>query len=676
MGIVGSALESRALKISAGALKNPPVWLREFFGGMGGATASGVRVDEESAMRFIAVTACVTLLADVIASLTFPVYERLQPRGRERAVNHPLYEILHDRPNPEMTSFERRHMEQMHRGLWGASYAEIEYNNGGRAMALWPIPPRRIKPERNKDSGKLVWKVSQPAGGPDEELGFNQVLYIPWASLDGVTPLSPIGLAREAVGLGLAAQEYAARFFANDATPGFAVQLPGVLSDAAYKRMQASWETRHQGLGNKHRMALLEEGANIVKTGMPPKDAEFLANHKQQKADVAMLYRIPAHMIGDTERSTSWGTGMEEQTLGFTVFTVRPWTVREEQKTNMMLIPREERRRYYAEVQLDSLLRGDIEKRWKSYLTGWQMGVYSPNMIGDKENLNPIPDGDTHYVPLNYIPTDQAAQARAAHSPGEQRSAGARRRIAGSYRRVFRAAAEELVDGEIEDIRGILAANDDGRAGRAGLKPAPAGIRDVLAAPLLQAIEDYYDSREEGVLKRMAPAFSAYGEAVYAAAADEVGGEPEMGPETERFIAGVAGGYAARHIGSSRGQLREVVRKALSEGADIGEAVGARLDEWGEKRPEKIAKNETVRAGNAVAKEAWRVAGVRQVAWKAFGKNCPYCTAMDGRIVGIDQVFLEPGDFQPDGATVAMPVKSAIGHPPAHGSCDCAVDPA
>ncbi|MEX2031227.1 MAG: phage portal protein, partial [Dehalococcoidia bacterium] len=222
----------------------------------------------------------------------------------------------------------------------------------------------------------------------------------------GVTVLSPIGMAREAIALGLAQEEFQGRFYANDASPGIALMHPKELSDTAYERLRSTFEKRHQGLPHKHRMTILEEGMDLKQVGMPLKDAETLEREKFTRAQIASLYRIPPHMIGDTERSTSWGTGIDSQSQGFGTYTLRPWLVRDEKAIAQKLVPREERKEIFAEYLMDGLLRGDLKTRTESYRTLKEIGVYNSDDIAELENRNPLPDGlgRKYYVPLNWVP--------------------------------------------------------------------------------------------------------------------------------------------------------------------------------------------------------------------------------------------------------------------------------
>ncbi|MBF8255862.1 MAG: phage portal protein, family [Anaerolineales bacterium] len=649
-----AGLERRALKITAGSLQNPPTWLREWMGGSGGPTASGKRVDEETALQYTAVLACVRIHAETFASLPWDVFRRLV-RGRERATDHALWPLLHDAPNPEITSFTFRETAVTHEGTWGNSYAEIERNNAGRPIALWPIPPKRVKVKRNKQTKALEYHVTLP-DGDGQVLARSQVFHVPWTSTNGVTGLSPIGLMREAIGLGLAAEEFGARFFGDGARLGAVFEHPGKLSDTAHKRLVSQIEDRHRGLSRAHRIALLEEGMKVHEVGIPPEDAQFLQTRSMQRGEIASVYRVPPHMIGDTEKSTSWGSGIEEQTLGFVVYSTVPRLVRWEQATQQQLFFPSERGEFYSKFLVEGLLRGDPLKRAQAREVQRRNGIINADEWREGEDMNPLPDGlgQVYTMPLNVGSLAKIAEqpADGKNSTRELRSATARRRIAESYRKVFAQAAERIVKREVADVRRAI---------------ARMLTRD--AQSFSDWLEEYYRTQPEFAAEQVGPVYAAYAEAVNADAADEIGVEPGMTSEMETFVGALVAAFAARYGSGSLGQLRDVLAKAQEAGVDVAGAIDERLTEWQEKRPEKVASRETVQAGNAVAKKTWEEAGIEKLMWRAFGASCPYCRALNGKIVGIQESFLDEGDFKPEGVDEPLRSFGSVGHAPIHSGC-------
>jgi HK97 family phage portal protein len=398
-------------RLSVSDLKNPRLWLLQALGGSAG-TATGRDVSIEGSLSMVAVYACVRLIANTVASLPLPVYRRLPNGGKERDARHPAYTLLHDRPNPEMTSFELRQALTGHLCLWGNAYANLERDGNGRVTAIWPLRPDRMTVERSERTGQLIYRYTLP-GGEQRILLAEEMMHWRGLSSDGVVGYSPIALAREAVGLGLAAEEYGARFFGNDSRPGGVLQTPNKLSPNAAKNLKESWEAVQGGLQNAHRVAVLEEGLEWQQIGMPHEDAQFMQLRQFQKAEVATLFGIPPHMIGDVERSTSWGTGIEQQAIGFVVFSMRPWLVCIEQRLKADLFSEAERETWYAEFLVDGLLRGDAKTRAQALALQKQNGALNADEWREIENRNPLPNGEGQIFLVNSaMVSPSAAQAQ------------------------------------------------------------------------------------------------------------------------------------------------------------------------------------------------------------------------------------------------------------------------
>jgi len=383
----------------------------------GPRTATGRRVSTEGALQQVTVLACVRLIAESVGMLPMVLYQRLEPRGKERASAHPLYPLLHDQSNPELTAAELREIMAGHIALWGNAYCEIEFDGAGRRRALWPLRPDRMTVEVN-DANERVYSYQLPSGEV-ASLPRYRVWHVQGWGTDGYVGKSPIALARESIGLSMATEEFGARFFGNDSRPGGILRTPGKLSDDAAKRMKHRWEEAHGGLSNAHRVAVLEEGLEWQAIGIPPEDAQFLETRKFQEAQICQVYRVPPHMIGITERSTSWGTGIEQQGIGFVTFTLMPYLVRFAQTVGRDLLTPAERRTLFAEFLTEALERGDLKARYDAYNVGRQGGWLSVNDIREKENMNPVDGGDTYLQPLNMTELgDDGAAPEASEAQG------------------------------------------------------------------------------------------------------------------------------------------------------------------------------------------------------------------------------------------------------------------
>lgn len=392
MGIFNKLLNQQS------SLSEPSQWFTSLLGGS--STYAGKKVTEESAMAYTAVYAAQKVIAETIASLPLPVYQRLEGGGKERAPNHYLYHILHDQANSEMTAFTFKELIQHHILSWGNGWAEIEYDRAGRVRGLWPLNPSHTWMERNQKNKKLEVYTILP-DGQAVKLPRERVFHIPGLG-DGLVGKSPIRMHQETIGLGKAVEEFGARFFGDGANPGGIVEYPGRMSDEAYERFRKDIREKHSGLGKSHRLMVLEEGLKYHQTGIPPEEAQFLETRKFQLGEIARIYRVPPHMIGDLDRSTN--NNIEQQSIEFVVHTIRPWLVRWEQAIKMQLIPLHQKKKYFAEFLVDGLLRGDIKSRYDAYAVGRQNGWLSSNDVRAMENQNPIPNGDVYEVNGNMKP--------------------------------------------------------------------------------------------------------------------------------------------------------------------------------------------------------------------------------------------------------------------------------
>jgi HK97 family phage portal protein len=314
--------------------------------------------------------------------------------GKEKAVNHQLYYLLHDEPNPEMTSFVFRETLMSHLLLWGNAYAQIIRDGRGKVLTLYPLLPDRMAVDRTSN-GQLYYEYRKDTGyvilRPED------VLHIPGLGFDGLIGHSPIAMAKNAIGMAIATEEYGAKFFANGANPGGVLEHPGVVKDPA--RIRDSWNAVYQGSGNAHRVAVLEEGMKFQPIGIPPEQAQFLETRKFQINEIARIFRIPPHMIGDLEKSSF--SNIEQQSLEFVKYTLDPWVVRWEQAMQRALFSPGEKKDYFIKFNVDGLLRGDYQSRMNGYAVGRQNGWMSSNDIRELENLNRIPEelgGDLYLV--------------------------------------------------------------------------------------------------------------------------------------------------------------------------------------------------------------------------------------------------------------------------------------
>lgn len=367
-----------------------------------GPSTSGKTVNEFTAMQTTAVYACVRILAETLAALPLQLY-RFTPTGKERVYDHPLYHILHDEPNPEMTSFIFRETLMSHLLIWGNAYAQIIRDGLGRVMCLYPLRPDKMQVAR--DAGGTIFYLYTKTSDENPNvkpygqvpLKKEEVLHISGLGFDGLVGYSPIAMARNAVGMTMACEEYGASFFANGASPSGVLEHPGVLKDPS--KVRDSWNAVYRGSNNAHKVAVLEEGMKYQQIGIPPEEAQFLETRKFQLDEIARLYRIPPHMIGDLDKSSF--NNIEQQSMEFVKYTLDPWVVRWEQAMQRSLLLPEEKKRYFLRFNVNGLMRGDYESRMTGYSIGRQNGWLSANDIREMEDMNPVPaeeGGDLYLV--------------------------------------------------------------------------------------------------------------------------------------------------------------------------------------------------------------------------------------------------------------------------------------
>ncbi len=390
---------------------------------MGGST-SGKRVNERSAMQMTAVYSCVRILSEAIASLPLHVYEYTDT-GTAKATGHPLYFLLHDEPNPEMTSFVFRETLMTHLLLWGNAYAQVIRNGKGEVTALYPLMPDRMTVDRDNE-GQLYYeyRVSSDDAPINKtstvKLRPQDVLHIPGLGFDGLVGYSPIAMAKNAIGMAIACEEYGAKFFANGAQPSGVLEHPGTIKDPS--RVRESWQNTFGGSQNANKVAVLEEGMKYTPISISPEQAQFLETRKFQINEIARIFRVPPHMVGDLEKSSF--SNIEQQSLEFVKYTLDPWVARWEQAIVRRLFTAEEKKTYYVKFNVDGLLRGDYQSRMNGYATARQNGWMSANDIRELENLDRIPaedGGDLYLINGNMLPLSSAG-AFADMEPGKEES--------------------------------------------------------------------------------------------------------------------------------------------------------------------------------------------------------------------------------------------------------------
>ncbi len=672
---ITNLFETRQYKASL----DPKDWLLEALGAR--ETKTGIRVTKETAMRSSAVYGCVRIISESIAYLPFFTYKRLD-RGKEKAIDHPLFDILRLVPNEDMTSFIYRETMLAHLLLWGNSYSQIIRNRLGEVTQLYPLLPDKMKVEII--DGEVIYTYNNKLVDKDK------ILHIPGLSFNGILGKSPISYAREAIGLGLALEQFGAEFFSSGTNISGVIEHPKSLKPKTYKSLSDSLREKYSGLGKTHRLMLLEEGMKYVKTTIPPEDSQFIESRKYQIEDIARIFRVPLHLLQNLDRATF--DNIEHQSIDFIVHTIGPWMERIEQSVNTKLYSKEERKKYFSEFKVEGFLRGDMETRYRSYDIARRNGWFSADDIRELENMNPLPDGqgEIYLVPLNMMDVKQIGKFTAGRTvivkgdeirilPKETedsieierekrgiRSANTRVRLAKAYSGLFENVITRLVKREKTDI----------------LKIAKKTLNKRDTQLFNEKIDQYYQNHRDFVKTHTKPIFNTYAEAISLEAAEEIG--YDLKPKSKRladdvridkFMEEYQDSFNARYTKENRARIREIVAKAIEENRSPLEALEKEFNHWEEKKPETVSNKETIKIAGAVSILIYTFAGITKLIWRNTGrKSCVYCQNLDGKVVGINETFIPGGmDYSPEGADGSMKIRGPKIHPPLHIGCVCMI---
>ena len=366
-----------------------------------GTSASGVVVSPQTAMQSAAVYSSVKVLAESIGMLPLNLYRKEANNARTLLSDHPLHVLCHDQPNEWMTSVEFWEMMVMSLNLRGNAYAYINRNRSGQVVELLPLQPDMVQVEMSTDF-QLEYRISMPDGA-FKRLGVGEIFHIRGLTLNGWLGISPIAYARESIGLALATERFGGQLFKNGAKMGGVLEHPGKLSKESYERIKTSFDEAHSG-DNAHKTALLEEGMKFARISLSANDSQFLETRKYQRSEIAAIFRVPPHMIGDLERATF--SNIEQQSLEFVNYSLMPWLVRIEKAIKRDLMTPDERKTMTAKFNVSGLLRGDASARSALYHNGILDGWMTRNEARAAESelgivLSPIDGLDLPLIPLN-----------------------------------------------------------------------------------------------------------------------------------------------------------------------------------------------------------------------------------------------------------------------------------
>ena len=406
MGIFGKIRRFLNLR-----LNDPKAWEEPLWALRGSLSLSGEHVDEYNALTLSPIWDAVLLIAGTISTLPLHL---LSKKGGTTTIQESMsaHAVLYRQANEYMTAQVLREVMMGHVLLWGNGYAEIVRDGYGNVVALWPITPNRVKIKWKDDS--LVYEI-QMGKGEDLLLNRDKVLHIPGPGFDGIQGYSVISLARRGIGLTMALESFGSKYFGEGTHPGVVVEHPGKLSSEGHANLKSSLTEAHSGLGNAHRLMLLEEGMKLQNISIPPEDSQFLQSRQFQIPEIARWFNLPPHKLKDLSKSSF--NNIEAEQISFVTDSILPWLIRLESNYNIQLLNNNEQRRLFYRHNVEGLLRGSAKDRGEFYKLLWNVGAISINEIRDKENMDPINGGDEYFVPMNMIPL-----SRALEEPKEQKA--------------------------------------------------------------------------------------------------------------------------------------------------------------------------------------------------------------------------------------------------------------
>lgn len=561
MGIL-DRIESRAtIEDPTVPLSSASALLTDAWGGP--PTQAGVRVTEQRALTFGAVWACVDLISGVLSSVPIDFLERLTPRGRRKLVEDSRYRVMRWKANPELESNVFLKVLQAHKLTWGNAYAEKEFNKRAELIALWPLLPDRTRCERIAGEKWYITRVKEKTGERELALPAWKVLHVPGLGFDGLKGYSVIGLAMKmAVAVGMAADEYAARFYGSGMMTSGVLSHPQTLSKEAQDRLRLEFEQRNQGLTMAHRLMILEEGLKYERTGIPPEEAQFLGSRLFQRREIAGMYHVPPDMIGDLEHGGAYNS-TEARQIAFKQQCLRSHAVDWERALTGQLCDEEELLRVYFAFNFRELERADLKSRMESYQIGRNIGVWSADDIREFEDENPLPDGqgEVYLVPLNMIPADQLTKQEEPAEPADdegddegddtappapQRAARLELllgRLRRAYQGLFAEAFGRIVRREVKTLRGLLGRTESLHAFATATESCYAATlardaeRDLV--PPLDALARYLREELTGLYGQTRLEASA---AAAAVAAQLVARHVEISQDALRTAIGIPGG--------------------------------------------------------------------------------------------------------------------------------------
>ena len=702
-------------------------WL--IHGGRGRKDRSAVEVNEVTALSYTAVWSAVLQLSSAVGALPVELVKEISKGKQELLTKHPLYFLLHLMPNPEMTTMLFREALVGQMLLYGACFAEKQFDTNGNVVALWPLQSRYMNVIRR--NGELFYRYHPgnennvaDEGGSNQSIIFlprERVLHIPYLTANGIAHYAPIEETKEAIALGMALEDYASMYFKNNAKPAAVIEIPGGLSDKAAENFKASWNLQTEGLDNAHRTAILEEGIKLHEYGSTPRNSQSIEQREFQLDEVARIFNMPPHMLKNLKRATY--SNIEQQMREFVMLTLNQLVVRMEQNYTIQLLKESEyRNNTYFKHNLSALLRGDTKDRWNSYAKGFNMGVWAPNDILMMEDHNTYDGGDDHYVQVamqrvgdinDNTELDLALKQKQIEGMDKSQEDGgkteegkedskkengtknetkkesnkekSKRTLGGDEIRQIHSNLDKTLQGLRENWEEMFTIAMDRivKAEVAGIRKQVKTLDARNDLSFMDFVRGFYAEKITGMIRNILfPTFDTFMRSVQFNVGMTLGDSTDMTEHLENFIRSFNEDFITIYTGKSEAELNALLRD-LAPGAVASTVIDQRLNEWEAKKSKKNARRWRNRAMNAIALVKYQDTGFVRFTWRTVGENCPFCSGLNGMTVGIRGNFVNKGEVMSgeeqlaDGTKVTrhMTIKNFRKHPPLHDGCDCVVVP-
>jgi len=646
-------------------------WLAYFGANGGRKTKAGPPINESSAMTISALYAALNFLGGVVASLPLRVRRNLPGGGSEAAVEHPLYDRLHVKPNDSgMTAWQWIYTSLLHKYLWGNWWTLVNRPS----MELTPLLPDRT----TIDSRLPMFVKTHNIEGKELPLiDRRDVLLIPHISLGGVTGKGIVHYARESLGLIKAQEEFASTFFGSGIKAGGFVQVPAgqQMNEETRKGLQKDFNEKYGQLGESWKAIFLSGGAEWKPNEIDAQKAQALESRLFSIAEISRWTGLAPHLLHDLSRATF--SNIEELDLALVIFTLTPIVTQAEQAMNVTFFDDRERAAgYYVKFDLKGLLRGNLGARTAFYTAMLDRGVFNADNVLALEDMNPQPDGlgQTYVLPLNMMNKKMVVGSTSLElQPIRMRDVSLRRAVISASRPILRG----LISTERKRLTARYAIKwgeyakcliaDETAALRLGIEQ---WLTERSAVEFVTWLGKFYDDFYPHIDELVSPLLTQYSTDIIPVVLKEINSDADLNVQMQRFLTEYRDGTVRRHIQHSSSQLATALRDA----EDAAIAIEEELQEWESSRADRIRLNESVRSEGAFARAVFIGAGITKLVWSASAKSCPWCAALNGKVVGIEEPFLPEGDFQPEGTDRPLTITSTHRHPPLHAGCICSIE--